>query len=185
MSKKEWVGQGNQGSPVIQRAGERRVFLESEVINPGKYLRRTVEDENWWLNCRKSSSAFWRMILAERWEWNQNCREILRSLMLSRKCEVDQGNLMTMHSQGKIFRSRNDLSYRPEGIFQEKRKHTEIIIDGMRSPRMWAKMKWRTEVEEIILGNRIHLNLRLKERRKKFEVEKRTDVGENPNASAF
>ena len=61
--------------------------------------------------------------------------------MLSRKCEVDQGNLMTMHSQGKIFRSRNDLSCRPEGIFQEKRKHTEIIIDGMRSPRMWAKMK--------------------------------------------
>ena len=40
-------------------------------------------------------------------------------------------------------------------------------------------------MEEIILGNRIHLNLRLKERRKKFEVEKRMDVGENPNASAF
>lgn len=185
MSKKEWVGRGNRGSPVIQRAGERRVFLESEVINPGKYPRRRVEDESWWLNCRKSSLAFWSMISAERWEWNQNCRKIVKSLMLSRKCEADEGNLMTVHSQGKIFRSRNDLSYRPEGMFQEKRKHTEIIIDGMRSPRMWAKMKWRTEVEEIILGNRIHLNLRLKERRKKFEVEKRKDVGKNPNASAF
>lgn len=65
---KEWVGRGNRGSPVIQRAGERRVFLESEVINPGKYPRRRVEDENWWLNCRKSSSAFWSMISAERWE---------------------------------------------------------------------------------------------------------------------
>lgn len=65
---KEWVGRGNRGSPVIQRAGERRVFLESEVINPGKYPRRRVEDENWWLNYRKSSSAFWSMISAERWE---------------------------------------------------------------------------------------------------------------------
>lgn len=61
--------------------------------------------------------------------------------MLSRKYEVDQGNLTTMHSQRMIFRRGNDLSYRPEGIFQEKRKYTEIIIDGMRSPRMWAKMK--------------------------------------------
>lgn len=40
-------------------------------------------------------------------------------------------------------------------------------------------------MEEVILGNRIHLNLRLKERRRKFEMEKRKDVGENPNASAF
>ena len=40
-------------------------------------------------------------------------------------------------------------------------------------------------MEEIILGNRTHLNLRLKERRKKFEVEKRKDVGKKPNASAF
>lgn len=61
--------------------------------------------------------------------------------MLSRKCEADEGNWTTMPSQGKSFRSRNDLSYRSEGMFQEKRKYTEIIIDGMRSPRMWAKMK--------------------------------------------
>lgn len=40
--------------------------------------------------------------------------------MLSRKYEVDQGNLTTMHSQRMIFRRGDDLSYRPEGIFQEK-----------------------------------------------------------------
>ena len=47
--------------------------------------------------------------------------------MLSRKCEADEGNWTTMPSQGKSFRSRNGLSYRPEGISKRK-GNTQIVF---------------------------------------------------------